>query len=207
MDRITEAAPREYRSTLRREQAEATRTRILDATLRVMAGGQAQVSIPAVAVEAGVSVPTVYRHFPSKAELLAALHPHLAGRAGLERLEDMPLPRSLADFAVGVRAIFARIEKVGLDELAVAALGSPSADEMRRVTMPQRQAAIRRVVDAFAPETDEAGRDRIARLLVVVMSSSALRTWQYMGASADEAASDVDWMVRAVIAAAREEEN
>jgi AcrR family transcriptional regulator len=48
---------------LRAAQAQATRARILEATVNVMARGVASVSIPAVAREARVSVPTVYRHF------------------------------------------------------------------------------------------------------------------------------------------------
>ena len=49
MVRIANGRQREYRSELRAEQAEETRKRILDATLRVMAGGVATVSVPAVA--------------------------------------------------------------------------------------------------------------------------------------------------------------
>jgi len=65
MTRIADAG-RPYNNELRAQQAEATRSRILDATIRVMAGGVGTLSIPDVAREAGVSVPTIYRHFGTK---------------------------------------------------------------------------------------------------------------------------------------------
>ena len=65
---------------LRAAQAQATRARILEATVAVMARGVASVSIPAVAREAGVSVPTVYRHFATKRDLLTSVFPHVLHR-------------------------------------------------------------------------------------------------------------------------------
>jgi hypothetical protein len=53
------APMRQYRSDLRAQQVEETRARILEAALRVMADGFASVSIPNVAREAGVAVPTI----------------------------------------------------------------------------------------------------------------------------------------------------
>ena len=79
MTRIPTGAVRAYRSQLRVLQAEQTRARILDATVRVMARGLTSVSIPAVAREAGVSVATIYRHFATKRDLLATLTARLSG--------------------------------------------------------------------------------------------------------------------------------
>src|SRR6266498_5210857 len=95
---------RAYDSELRAEQADATRRKILDALVRTMGRGVAGLSIPAVAREAGVSVPTVYRHFKSKAALVAALSPHLVGRAGLM---DTALMES-ADLPTIVREMYRR---------------------------------------------------------------------------------------------------
>ncbi len=62
-----------YRSTERTEaRRQATRERIVAAALdQVAAGGYASASVQVVAERAGVAVGTVYRHFPSKAELFA----------------------------------------------------------------------------------------------------------------------------------------
>ena len=198
MTRISNSKPRAYGSPLRAQQAEETRERILDATVRVMAAGLASLSIPAVAREAGVSVPTIYRHFGTKHELLAAVYPHIALRAGLNQVAP---PRSIDELRDGMHAHFDRLES--LDELARAAMASPGSDEARRISMPDRLAMFRQLPDSIVPRLAEVDRERIARLLVILTASSALRMWRdHFGATVDEAADDVDWLVRAAIAAA-----
>jgi AcrR family transcriptional regulator len=188
---------RGYRSELRAEQAEATRRRILDATLRVMAGGVATVSIPAVARQAGVSIATVYRHFGSKSGLLKALYPHLMPRVGMY---DTPPPGSIREFRNLIRTVFDRLDAA--DDLARVAMASPAAQEARSATMPDRLRFSRQFVGAIASELPDADQDRIARVAVVLTMSSSLRTWRdHLGASADEAADDVEWTIRSLIAA------
>jgi AcrR family transcriptional regulator len=202
MNRMANAETRTYQSKLRAEQAEETRHRILDAALRVMSTGLASLSVPAVAREAGVSVPTVYRHFGTKPDLLAQMYPHAARRAGLDRIPD---PSSAGDVKGAVRALIERLDALG--DLERAAFASPIADEVRHATMPSRFARLRRMAESIEPTLSGAELDRIARLLVVLISQSALRTWRdHLGVSADQAAEDVDWVLRAVIAAARRED-
>ena len=197
MSRIVDDLTRGYRSELRAEQSDQTRARILDATVRVMARGLATLSIPAVAREARVSVPTIYRHFGTKQDLLAAVYPHVAGRAGRGQL---PPPRSIDELRAGMRAYFDHLES--LDDLARAAMASPGSDEVRRLTMPDRLALFRQVADSIVPRPSDADRERIARLLVILTASSALRMWRdQFGASVDEAVDDIDWMIRAAVAA------
>ena len=163
-----------------------------------MARGLASVSIPAVAREAGVSVPTVYRHFGTKRDLLAALRPYLYRRAGFDQLVA---PRSVDEMRDVVREIFERFES--LDDFARAALASPAAEEVRHLHMPDRFQEIRDLADAIVPELPQVERDRIARLLLILTSTSALRVWRdHLGRSVDDAADDVDWLLRSAIAAA-----
>jgi len=186
----------------RAEQADETRTRILDATLRVMAEGVATVSVPAVAREAGVSVPTVYRHFGSKRNLLATVFPHAVMRAGIDEL--IP-PRSIDELGRGVRALFERIDSAG--DLARAAAASPAAEEVRRVDMPARLEMSRRLAESIVPKLTAADRDRIARLLTILISASALRVWRdHLGSTVEEAANDIDWVINAAIAASTRSE-
>ncbi len=187
---------------LRAAQAQATQARILDATVSVMARGVASVSIPAVAREAGVSVPTVYRHFRTKHDLLAAIFPHVLRRAGLD---DLVPPRSIDDLGRGVRALFERIDSAG--DLARAAAVSPAADEVRRVDMPARLEMSRRLADSIEPKLTPGDRDRIARLLTILISASALRVWRdHLGSTVEEAANDIDWVISAAIAASARSE-
>ncbi|HET7684932.1 MAG TPA: helix-turn-helix domain-containing protein [Candidatus Limnocylindria bacterium] len=194
MNRIA-SRPREYRSALRESQAEETRVRILDATLRVMAQGLASLSVPAVAREAGVSVPTIYRHFRTKPDLLAAVYPHAARRAGLDAIAD---PRSLDELRPMIRAVIERLD--ALDDVSRATMASPAAAEVRHATMPTRYQRIGRFVDSIEPKLRKADRDRVTRLLVVITASSSLRMWRdHLGLSADEIAKEIDWIVRAAI--------
>jgi len=198
MTRIANTGGRSYRSALRERQAEETRARILDATLRVIAGGLAFVSIPHVAREAGVSVPTIYRHFATKRDLLAAVYPHAVRSAGLP---EMVLPRSMDELRRGMQEHFERTNT--LADVAKGAMASPAAEELRRINMPERIAIFRRLADSLVPPPTTADRDRIARLLVVLTSSSAVRMWrEHLGSSVEEAAADVDWVLGAAIAAA-----
>jgi AcrR family transcriptional regulator len=167
-----------------------------------MTMGLASLSVPAVAREAGVSVPTVYRHFGTKAELLTEMYPHAARRSGLDGIPD---PSTVGDVRSAVRAIFERLD--AMDDVSRAAIASPIADEVRHATMPSRVTRIRRLGESIEPPLAKPDLDRITRILVILISSSSLRTWRdHLGASPEEAADDIDWVLRAAIAAARSEE-
>lgn len=200
MNRIDNAVARSYRSQLREAQAAETRVRILEATMRVIATGVAGLSVPAVAREAGVAVPTVYRHFRTKSELLAALYPHAARRAGLDQIAD---PRSLDELQPMIRALLGRLDD--LDDLSRAAMASPGAAEVRQATISTRLQRIRRLTDSIEPKLEEADRDRITRLLTVLTMSSSLRMWRdHLGLSVDAVAEEIDWIVRAALFAINE---
>jgi AcrR family transcriptional regulator len=203
MSRIATSPGRAYSSQLRAQQAEETRSRILDATIRVMARGVGTLSIPDVAREARVSVPTVYRHFGTKAALLTAVHPHLGRRAGIGEVIE---PTSVDEFREMVRTVFSRLESLGED--ARVAMSGPAADEARRGQMPQRYAMSRRFASTVMPDLDEADRDRLARVLIVLASSGAMRTWRdHLGLSVDVAAEDIHWLLRTLTAPAPKRKN
>lgn len=198
MTHIGNSTARAYRSQLRAEQARETRERILDATGRVMAAGIASVSVPAVAREAGVSIPTVYRHFGTKRELLESVYPHAVRRAGLA---EVTLPTSLEEIRGGMLSLFNRVES--FDDLARAAMASPASEEIRHLNVPERVTLTRQLADTIAPGLSVVDRDRIARLLVILSASASLRMWRdHLGVSVEEAADDVDWIVRSVVAGA-----
>ena len=197
MKRIVNNGRREYRSALRERQAAETRSRILDATVRVMARGLASTSIPAVAREAGVSVPTVYRHFRTKRDLFAALYPHVVYRGAMARL---PLPDSLEGFGAVLRKQFASLDAMG--DVERAAMASPAGEEARRSQMPSRIARTRELADAIVPADSPIDRERFTRLLLILTGAAAFRTWRdHLGSTPDEAAEDVEWAVRTLIGA------
>jgi AcrR family transcriptional regulator len=92
-----------YRPTRRTEARKAaTRERIVAAALdQVGEGGYASASVQSVAARAGVAVGTLYRHFPSKAELFAevfrrASHRELAVVAEVVSPDGRPASERIA---------------------------------------------------------------------------------------------------------------
>jgi AcrR family transcriptional regulator len=71
---VSEPAKRPYRSPRRREQAEQTRERVLDAAAALFRErGYERTAIAAIAASAGVADETVYGHFRNKRTLLGEL--------------------------------------------------------------------------------------------------------------------------------------
>jgi AcrR family transcriptional regulator len=199
MTRISNRSRRLYTSRLRAEQAQETRERILDATVPLVARGLASLTIPAVAREAGVSVPTVYRHFATKQELIEAIYPHVTRHAAIQQ---PPPPRTISELRDGVRRRLAHLDS--LDDYTRAVMASGASDELRRATIPNRLAVFRDVVDSVEPKLADADRDRLTRFLVVLSQSASLRMWHdHLGLSVDEVAEEIDWLVKAAIAAAQ----
>src|SRR5215218_1565947 len=110
------AADRSYDNSHRAAQAGQTRTAILDALVRVIARGVAELSMPAVAQEAGVSLRTVYRHFPTKRDLLSALAWHLDEKMcySVRRY-----PRDLDELAVHIRQYYHALDGLSDADRAV----------------------------------------------------------------------------------------
>ncbi|MBN9612272.1 MAG: helix-turn-helix transcriptional regulator, partial [Actinobacteria bacterium] len=82
-------ATRSYRSTLRAEQAAATRRRILEAAAACfIAGGYGGTSLSAIAERAGVSLETVKANGPKRELLLGAFEQTFAGAEGREQLSE-----------------------------------------------------------------------------------------------------------------------
>jgi hypothetical protein len=114
-----------------------------------------------------------------------------------------PPPRSISELRDYGRWYLEHLDS--LDDQARAAMASGASDELRRASMPDRVAVFRAVADSVEPRLAEADRDRLARLLVVLTQSASLRMWHdHLGLSVDEVADEIDWLVRAAIAAAHE---
>jgi AcrR family transcriptional regulator len=187
-----------YRSPLRDEQTRQTRARILDGLLETMKGGLAQVSVPAVAKAARVSVPTIYRHFPTKRALFDAVAAHVGLRTGLS---TPPPAADLPAFSHWVRETFARLD--AMDPALAAAMGGALGGQIRRQSlMPRRlklfDQALAPALQALKPRE----REFLRRIAVLLTSSGALRTLKsYLQLSADEAADTVVWALERLTAA------
>jgi len=96
MDRPVKS--RSYESPIRREQAEATRARILDAASGLFeANGYGATTIAAIAKDAGVAADTVYKTFGTKSRVLTALIDRALAPAGEANVRDRPEAMAIRD--------------------------------------------------------------------------------------------------------------
>ncbi len=192
MNHITKVKARQrrrsYESPLRDDQTDATRRKILNGLVRTMARGVAGLSVPAVAKEAGVSVPTVYRHFPTKAKLVDALAPYLMEKT---RLMEVPAVES-NDLGALARELYRRNDAVDIETRA--AMASQLGQHVRRQTMPQRWSLVRKTIGERVPSLSGVELDRLSRLCLILMSSATMRAYKdYLGMNAMDAADDIAW--------------
>ncbi|MGV9823441.1 TetR/AcrR family transcriptional regulator [Nocardia xishanensis] len=136
-----------------RADARRNRMRILEAAEAVFAEQGASASTEAVAARAGVAIGTVFRHFPTKPELLQAVVMNLLDRLTTEVDELVNEPEALSALfefclrvmAVGVRnrAVFERLAETGI-----------------RVHVGDALTRLRPVVDVLLERTQRAGAVR-----------------------------------------------
>lgn len=178
-----------------------TREQILDALVRTIGQGVAGLSIPAVAREAGVSIPTIYRHFHNKQELVSALGGYLMQKMGMASMQP---PRSLDDLLAFSRYAFVKAEDMdeAIKIVAVSELGS----EMRKDAMPLR---IKMLENALADELaplNEQDRVHLRNMILVLTSSAMIRAFkEYLDLTGEGAADTVEWAIRLLVRAARED--
>lgn len=152
---------RPYSSPVREAGAEATRRAILSAARDVFtSSGYSTSTIEAIAATAGVSGPTVYAVFGSKAAILSALLAGAGGDPDIRSLADRTMRETdpharLAAAAKVVRTIMER-ERALLGVLREAGTGRPELEAARRQVHEQQHSALERAVRPIA----EAGKLR-----------------------------------------------
>src|SRR5436305_14862626 len=149
---------RAYRSDRRREQAQETRRRMLEAAGKLLAErGYAGTTIAAVAAEAGVAVETVYAAFGNRRTLVGELvrtsvrgdgsAPPAAAQAGARAVAAAPgQAEQMRLFAADVSA---RLERVGPVLEALAAAPDAELGELRVSVDRDRLAGMRAFVGAL----------------------------------------------------------
>lgn len=186
---------RTYHSPLRAEQTRQTRERILEGVLRVMARGQlTDLSIPALAREADVSVPTIYRYFHTKRELILALAGYALQQAGME-FQPLTSPE---DFVASVRAVVLAYA-CDINLLRAVALSEQSAD-MREAVVPLRFELIDLALAALLERLPEPERGQLRASLFLLTTSSAVATCvDLLGMSGEEAADTITWAIQTLL--------
>jgi AcrR family transcriptional regulator len=192
-----DASVRSYNNAHRASQAAQTRQAIVDALVHVIGRGGIEFSVPAVAREAGVSIRTVYRNFPTKRDLLAALAYDLDERIGYSLPPGLP---DLAALTANVRAYFHAL--AGMDDTIRAVWASQIAREARdSVGVPAKLAAIAEALDPMVVgRLSDSDRVRLFNVIATLFSQYTLqRMKDDLGVTADEAAESIVWAIQTLV--------
>lgn len=186
---------RSYNSTLRREQAEATRERILAAMASILeeGGSTETTSNKVVAERAGVTEITVYRHFPSREALLTAMWKWLNDRAGV----SVGLPRAEGEIVGKLPALFASFDAAPVHILA--SLITPQGRDMRTSLNAERQDAFLSALPDTGQLSDADRRKAAAVLQLLYSAYSWVSLREQWGLEGNDAADAVGWALETLI--------
>jgi AcrR family transcriptional regulator len=192
---MTPSGVRQYRSPLRDGQQQQTRDRILEAAVAQIAeDGLAELTVPLVAERAGVSLRTVYRHFPTKDDLIDSV--------GEFRDADLRPPESIAELLENTPALFEGFE--ARDDLVRAADVSAAGRQIHDRARRRRAKALAKIFEEVTADLSPAEARRLVAAVQVLWSTRAWLTlhdnWGMDGREAGRAA---QWAIRTLIEEAR----
>lgn len=166
-----------------------TRDRIITALAELIESEHPlDVTMAAVAQQAGVSEPTIYRHFPSKRRLFAALGSELYRRTTVG-----VAPSSLDELLDVLPTVYERF--AGMEATVRWNLAAPKGDMVRPPAaerLPILRDALGELLDDLPP--DEA--EFLVRGVLLLTAPTSMLYWQdYLGITVDEAAATASWLI------------
>jgi AcrR family transcriptional regulator len=161
----------------RARRAQRTRARIVDAVLELLDEGELRPGAEAIAARAGISVRSVFGHFPEREALLAAVavRQEARVRAMVEPIPlDAPLEERLDAFVAGRARILEAVSGVR----RAALLMEPFAPQVAERLAQARRAGAAQVDAVFAAELGDlpAGERRVVREALV--AAAAWPAWE-----------------------------
>ena len=173
--------------SLRAAQRAVTEQRIVDALAGLIDDEHPfEISMAAVARRAGVSEPTLYRHFPTKRDLFAALagHQFHTVTAGLA-------PQSPGELADAVKTVF---ERAATRENTIR--WTLAGTDPQRVPRPNAQARLAMLRTALGIEPGDQTAEFLVRTVLLLTSPMAWLYWNdYLGMDPADAAETAGWAI------------
>jgi len=188
-------------TALRERQAGVVSDAILDALVdRLEAEDPEDVSLPQIAVDAGVSIRTLYRHFPSREALFEAAGPRIVQRVGL--------PTGLAGGADDIAASFLRASGA-LSRHPKLARSLLLSSLGRLARGGHRRQRVRDIMDAVGEVTDHLepieARRRSAVVAYLCSAAAFVTVAEEAELEVDDARIAVAWAITALIDLMRRE--
>jgi AcrR family transcriptional regulator len=166
-----------YRSELRNAAADVTRTRIIEASRRLLTGGKdvPAFSLESVAREAGVTRLTVYNQFASKRGLLEAVFDDIARRGGLFELRSVMADADAMSSLQRVVAVFCRFW-ASHDRALAKLAGMTKLDRDIAASLQQRMERRRRVLTVLVERLP--GVREPADLVYILFALTSFETFE-----------------------------
>ena len=189
---------RTYNSPLRERRAAETRQRIIEGAIRLLAQGSSALTIPGVAKEAGVAVPTVYRYFASKEELEEGVSQHVRTLAGVGGGKQEP----------GLEALISRMhgawDQVGrLPRATLAVMLGSIGRELMEPPLQDRLQRVEVALDEELQGVHSQDRDRFVKVLSALYSTPGHVAFARLGIDSEEASDLMEWAGRTLLAGLR----
>jgi len=177
------------RPSLREAQRQVTEQRIIEALAALIDEEHPlEISMAAVARRAGVSEPTLYRHFPTKRDLFAALagYQFRTVAAGLA-------PASADDLVDAVHTVFHR--SAALENVVRWTLAATDPQRVPRPNVAVRLAMLRTALGDQAADGDDA--QFLLHTVLLLTSPMAWLYWKdYLGLDPAAAAETAGWAIK-----------
>ena len=184
--------------SLRERQAAVVRDEILDALARRLDREEPEdIAMPQVAADAGISLRTLYRYFPTREDMFEAVGDHVVGRLGL--------PREIRG-ADDVVRVFSESARLGArsPELVRAMLWTRLG---RRARSSHRRRRVESITAALAEVTSYLPAAEARRREGAIVYLASLPAWitvsEECGLSAEDAQRGIAWAIETLIAALR----
>lgn len=170
---VPPAGPASPRPSLAERHAAMTRALITDAAITLLtAPDPPDLSVRAVARQAGISERTIFRHFATHSDLLDAVAQEVA-----RRIAPPADPRTLGELRAFPAALYGRFETIA--DLMRAALQSELYPRLRALAITGRAAAIDAILAGAAAERDARERHLAAANLLYHLSASAWHFYRF----------------------------
>ncbi|MEJ0022724.1 MAG: helix-turn-helix domain-containing protein [Alphaproteobacteria bacterium] len=168
--------------SLRNAHRDLTQGRIVEAALELLRSEELEaITIAAVAEQAGVTERTIYRHFATREDLLAAMWPRLQKMVG-----SPGFPGTAASAAAQPTKLFPQFDEH--PGAVRASIFSRAGREIRAAVNAERQAATRACVRDAYPDLQEPEFTRVCAVMQLLNSAYAWAVMKdHWGLDGDEA--------------------
>jgi AcrR family transcriptional regulator len=177
----------------RERNKEASRTRILDAVIELMADGRADLSHDAIAQRTGISRRTIYRYFVDREALLGAASARVRELAG----SRVTFPATEGDL-LDTQSIYQGLDRIA--SIVTLVRSTPQGRAMRLAQKKERQESYIKVTADAVKDLPEEDQLLATAMLQVLHTTPWLEMRDHWDLDGDQIARATGWAIRTLLA-------